>query len=101
MVALTGSDPPPIATAMSWDAQTWTATFTLAGGSGLVVPTDGNYRATLAEEDVTNAAGEGIAADAVVDFFVLAGDANRDRWVDISDLSILATNWRQPPCTFS
>jgi hypothetical protein len=31
---------------------------------------------------------------------VLAGDADRDRDVDVNDLGILASNWQQTPRTF-
>jgi predicted outer membrane repeat protein len=41
------------------------------------------------------------AGTTTLDFFILAGDANRDRIVDITDLGILATNWQQSPRTFS
>jgi hypothetical protein len=36
-----------------------------------------------------------------LDFFILAGDANRDRKVDVGDLGIVATSWQQSPRTFS
>ena len=55
-----------------------TATFTIEGYSGGVLP-DGNYRGTLSRYDVTNTSGEELADDAWIDFFVLAGDANRSR----------------------
>ena len=42
-----------------------------------------------------------MAADHVLDFFVLAGDANHDRKVDVADLGILASNWQQSPRTFA
>ena len=42
-----------------------------------------------------------LAADKDLPFFFLAGDANRDRTVDVTDLGILATNWQQSPQTFS
>jgi len=35
-----------------------------------------------------------MAADYTFDFFVLGGDANHDRMVDINDMYALATNWR-------
>jgi hypothetical protein len=62
---------------------------------------DGNYRATMSAGSVQDSAGNALAADFNLDFFVLAGDANRDRIVDINDLSILATNWQQTGRTFS
>jgi uncharacterized delta-60 repeat protein len=54
---------------------------------------DGNYRATLKAGSVRDLAGNALAADYVFDFFVLAGDANRDRKVDFSDLVTLAQNY--------
>jgi len=42
-----------------------------------------------------------MAADYSFDFFALAGDANHDRTVDVSDLGILATNWQLSSRTFS
>lgn len=82
--------------AYSYNSNTNTATFTLPGTLA-----DGNYRATLAAAAVTDAAGNHPASDAVIDFFVLAGDANHDRKVDITDLSILASNWQGAGKTFS
>lgn len=62
---------------------------------------DGNYRATISSADVTDGAGVPLASSLAMDFFVLGGDANRDRVVDITDLGILATNWQQSPRVFS
>jgi hypothetical protein len=39
--------------------------------------------------------------DYVCSFFQLAGDANHDPVVDITDLGILATNWQGSPKTFA
>jgi hypothetical protein len=72
----------------TYDIPTHTATFALSG----VLP-DGNYRATLAASGVRNAAGIPLPADAVLEFFVLAGDANRDRTVGFEDLVVLAQNY--------
>ena len=36
-----------------------------------------------------------------MEFFVLAGDANRDRSVNLSDFGILRANFGQSPRTFS
>ena len=54
---------------------------------------DGNYRATIIASGVTDAAGNPLPANHVYDFYVLAGDANRDRRVDFNDLAILAQNY--------
>jgi hypothetical protein len=62
---------------------------------------DGNYRATLPGGSVADTYGNPLAADFTLDFFILAGDANHDRKVDVADLGILATNWQQSPRTFA
>ena len=80
---------------MSWNAATRTATFrfpTLPNGGSLP---DGRYRATLAAAGVSNAAGTTIAVDYALDFFFLAGDANRDGRVNLQDFNILAANFGQ------
>jgi hypothetical protein len=67
---------------------------------GRVLP-DGNYRLHVNAADITDAAGNPLGAAIDFDFFVLAGDANRDRTVDITDLGILATNWQKSNRVFS
>jgi hypothetical protein len=62
---------------------------------------DGNYTARAIASGITNASGTPMAADHVLSFFALAGDANHDRAVNIADLGTLATNWQQSPRTFS
>ena len=69
------------ATLASYDAATNTAT---VGFSPAVLP-DGNYRLTISAAGVADAQGTPMAADAMLDFFALAGDANRDRRVDLLD----------------
>ncbi len=54
---------------------------------------NGNYRVTIDADDVVNSSGEAMAADATLDFFVLAGDANRDGSVSILDFAILRGNF--------
>jgi len=54
---------------------------------------DGNYQLTLPAGTVRDSAGIALAADVTSDFFVLAGDANRDRSVDFNDLVKLAQNY--------
>jgi parallel beta-helix repeat protein len=54
---------------------------------------DGDYRATLSAGTVRDAAGNTLGADSTLDFFVLEGDANRDRTVDFNDLVSLAQNY--------
>jgi hypothetical protein len=54
---------------------------------------DGNYRVTLAAGGVSDAAGNTLTGAFGFDFFILAGDANRDRAVDFNDLVVLAQNY--------
>jgi hypothetical protein len=60
---------------------------------------DGNYRATITGS-LTDTAGNAFAGS-TLDFFVLAGDANRDRSVDFNDLVALAQNYNTTGKTFS
>jgi hypothetical protein len=77
---------------MSMTYEELTATFTFPGYAGGVLP-DGNYRAVLPAGSVADLAGNRLAADVSFDFFVLAGDANRDRVVNFDDLLVLAKNY--------
>jgi hypothetical protein len=56
---------------------------------------DGNYRATLLAGAVRDASANPNATASSLDFFVFAGDANRDRRVDISDFSVLASRFNK------
>jgi predicted outer membrane repeat protein len=62
---------------------------------------DGNYRANLAAGTITDVLGVPLEYDLLGDFYVLGGDANRDRVVDIRDLYIIATNWQGSGKVFS
>jgi Dockerin type I domain len=62
--------------------------FTSPGGA---LP-DGNYRLTITGRP-TDDAGNPLNAGAPLDFFLLAGDINRDRSVNGSDFAILAANF--------
>ena len=73
-------------TGVTWEGNV--AIFALAG-----VPADGDYRATIAADAVSDAAGNALAAGVTLDFFVFAGDANHDRKVDFDDLVLLAQNY--------
>ena len=84
-------DPPFTATAVSYDPGTKTATFTLPGAP----LTDGNYRATIAAGSVNDAGGAPSTDAMTANFFVFAGDINRDRTVDFNDLAVLAQNYNQ------
>jgi CSLREA domain-containing protein len=80
-----------LTTGATLPASTGSLSFNSAGTQAVLVLTnllsDGNYRIT--------------SGTSQLDFFILAGDANRDRAVDITDLGILATNWQQSPRAFS
>jgi hypothetical protein len=73
---------------VSYNAATKTATLTFA-------TTDGNWRLTIAGN------ASPLASPYTLDFFILAGDANRDRVVDSRDFNILAANFGQPGKLFS
>jgi hypothetical protein len=62
---------------------------------------DGNYRVRLVGAGIQDRSGTAIATDSQLSFFVLAGDANRDRRVDFADLLIVAQNYAQSGRTFS
>ncbi len=76
---------------VSYDAAANEATFALAEG----LP-DGDYRARLVATGVRDGAGNAMAADAVLEFFVYAGDATRDRTIDFADLVRLAQSYDAP-----
>jgi hypothetical protein len=59
---------------------------------------DGNYKLTLAA--IEDGVGNRLAATYTFDFFVLAGDINRDRRVDGSDFSLLAGNFGRSGMTY-
>jgi hypothetical protein len=83
----------------AYESATNTARFTFSGfGAGLPA---GNYRAVLAKDNVSDAAGNHMVADAVLDFFFLWGDANHDRAVNSVDFTALATNFGTGGKTFS
>jgi hypothetical protein len=58
---------------------------------------NGEYQATINAAGVTDKAGNQLAANSVLNFFYINGDADHDADVDINDLGILATNWQQSP----
>lgn len=74
----------------------FTGTFTFDG-----ILADGNYRVTIPTTAQLNSAGEHLPGTYNFDFYVLAGDADRNRTVDFSDLLILAQNYGQSGKTFS
>jgi hypothetical protein len=50
---------------------------------------------------VTDPSGNAVPATWTFDFYVLAGDANRDRKVDFNDLTVLAQNYNATGMTFA
>jgi ELWxxDGT repeat protein len=66
-----------------------TATFS----TGSVRLPDGNYRAMVIPDGLHDVAGNPMASLQGFDFFVLAGDANRDRSVGPGDFNLLASNF--------
>jgi hypothetical protein len=62
---------------------------------------DGNYLLTIPAIAIADLAGNSLAADMILNFFVLGGDANRDRTVDINDLAILTMNWQSNAAVFA
>jgi hypothetical protein len=81
----------------TYDAASNTARFFLPG-----VLADGNYRATIAPQDVTDdGGGNPLAAPLSFDFLFLNADANRDGRVNLDDFNILAANFGQANRTFS
>jgi hypothetical protein len=94
----TGQTIPGAELALSYNSATNTATLTKTGPP--VLP-DGAYRATVHAGGVKDAADNALAADFTYDFFMLAGDANHDRTVDLTDFTILAANFNQTGKSFS
>ncbi|HEY7116209.1 MAG TPA: hypothetical protein VH475_06475 [Tepidisphaeraceae bacterium] len=88
--ARTGVDLPLTGVTLHYDPAAFTADFVFNAGP----PPDGNYHGTvLASPGLTDRNGNPMAADFSFDFYVLAGDANRDRTVDFADLTTLAQNY--------
>jgi hypothetical protein len=84
---------------LEYSAATRTATFSFSSYPGGQLP-DGNYRATIPAGAVSDAAGNPMAAF-TLDFFVLASDLNRDRTVNGTDFSLLATNFGKSGRTYA
>jgi hypothetical protein len=76
--------------ALEFESDGRVARLTFPGHAGGVSP-DGVYRL------IVQAGESGLSQDHLFEFFVLAGDANRDGKVDIADLGITAANWQQSP----
>jgi hypothetical protein len=61
----------------------------------------GEYTATLAAANVTDVAGNALAATDALNFFFLAADGSRNETVGIEDFNILATNFGKTGKTFT
>jgi glucose/arabinose dehydrogenase len=98
----TGQTVPAANISLQYDAATNTATFSFPGYADAngALP-DGNYRATIAANAVSDVSNNNLASGLSFDFFSLQADANHDRIVDVTDLGILATNWQTTGRTFS
>jgi hypothetical protein len=81
---------------VAYDPATHIASFTYAAA----LP-DGNYRATLVASGVADSAANTLAASATFDFFILAGDVNRDRTVNGTDFALLAGNFGRTGMTYA
>ena len=81
--------------ALAYNPTTFSAAFTVPGEPGGILP-DGDYQGTIRARGVRDAWGNPLSGDANLAFFVFAGDADRDRDVDIGDFSILAGRFNQP-----
>ena len=88
-----GGNIPASSIALNYAATSNVATFTFPGFSGGILP-DADYRARVAREDVTDVAGN-LFNGALLDFFFMQADANRDRRVNLADFNILAGNFGQ------
>jgi hypothetical protein len=62
---------------------------------------DGYYSLTIPAASATDAAGNPLAGDLTLVFFVLAGDANHDGTVDNTDVTALVTHWHSTGVSFS
>jgi hypothetical protein len=89
---------------VSYNAGSNTATLSFPGATGGIAPgilPDGNYHVTISSAGVTDTSGNPLDGNADglpgpdygFDFFVLSGDANHDRNVDLSDFTVLAANF--------
>jgi predicted outer membrane repeat protein len=96
----TGNTLPTSNVSFAYDTSTNTGTFTIIVPATGVLP-KALYRATLLAAGVTDGSGVHLAADDVLDFHVLPGDATRDRSVGFPDLIILSQNYNLTGRTFS
>jgi ELWxxDGT repeat protein len=96
----TGQAVPAGSVVAAYDPATFTLTVSVSGAGG-VPAADGDYRLLLPAGSVTDLAGNGTPLDVTADFFVLGGDANRDRVVDFADLLVVAKNYNKAGATWA
>ena len=77
-----------------------TVTFTFPGFAKGMLP-DGNYKAILYGERVTDISGTPMAADSTFNFTFYDGDANADNVINALDFNALASNFGKPSPTYS
>jgi hypothetical protein len=73
---------------VTYNAATRTATFTLPANLA-----DGNYTATFQANSVRDPSFNMMTTTLSSGFFVFAGDANHDRWVDVEDFKRFSANF--------
>jgi hypothetical protein len=83
---------PEAAIDVVYDRTTNIATLSFPGLSDGILP-DGNYQLSINAAGIKDLAGNAMTADASLNFFTLAGDADHDRTVGFSDLVAVAQNY--------
>jgi len=84
---------------VNYNAATNTASFTFPGYAHGALP-DGNYKVTIPPSSFEDLAGNELAAGLSGTFYFVAGDANHDRTVELTDFTILAANFNGQGKTF-
>jgi hypothetical protein len=84
----------PVPVSVSYNSGTNAATLSFTAATNGILD-DGRYQSVLSAAGVTDVAGNGMAADDVLDFFFLMGDADHDGRVNLNDFNILAANFGQ------
>ncbi|HRK29852.1 MAG TPA: PQQ-dependent sugar dehydrogenase [Tepidisphaeraceae bacterium] len=86
--------------AVAYNPATNRAQFTFPGLPGGQLPR-GNYSAVFASGNAEDAFGNTVRGETTVSFFVLPGDANHSRTVDLNDFTALAASFGLPGRVFS
>jgi hypothetical protein len=96
----TGQTIPSANISLSYESGSNVATFTFPGFVYGVLP-DGSYRATLLAAGVSDAVGNTLADNHVLDFFFVQGDADRDGEVDFDDYVLIDNGFNNQLSGFS